>query len=50
VLHIEARDFEKLTVYVDTDPSTTASRHRVQIGVPDSAFVAAVQFEVAPGG
>lgn len=49
-LHIDGKDFEKLTVYVDTDPATTSGRHRVQIGVPDSAFVTTVEFEVAPAG
>lgn len=45
-LEIGARDFEKLTVFVDTNASTPVGRHRVQIGVPETAFATTVEFEV----
>ncbi len=49
-LEIAARDFEKLTIFVDTAPSTPAGAHRVQVGVPGTAFVTSVEFDVLPPG
>ena len=45
-LEIGARDFEKLTVFVDTEPATTPGRHRVRLGVPETAFVTTIEFDV----
>lgn len=46
ILEIGARDFEKLTIFVDTEPTTLIGRHRIQIGVPGTAFVTTVEFDV----
>jgi hypothetical protein len=46
ILKIAARDFEKLTVFVDTDPTTVPGHHRVRVGVPDTAFITTVEFDV----
>jgi hypothetical protein len=49
-LEIAARDFEKLTIFVDTAPSTPGGSHRVQVGVPGTTFVTSVEFDVLPDG
>jgi indole-3-glycerol phosphate synthase len=50
VLSVAARDFEKLTVYVDTLPQTAPGIYRAVIGTADSGLETAVDFEVtAPG-
>jgi hypothetical protein len=48
VLEIDGRDFEKLTVFVDTARATTPGRHRVEIGVAGTPFVTTVEFDVLP--
>lgn len=50
VLSVAARDFEKLTVYVDTLPQTAPGLYRAVIGTADGGLETAVEFEVtAPG-
>ncbi len=50
VLSVAARDFEKLTVYVDTLPQTAPGIYRAVIGTADGGLETAVEFEViAPG-
>jgi hypothetical protein len=46
ILEIGARDFEKLTVFVNTEPTTPIGRHRVQLGVPGTTFVTTIEFDV----
>ncbi len=45
-LTIAPRDFEKLTVYVDTTSGTAPGTYRAVIGVVDGKFETAVQFDV----
>jgi hypothetical protein len=45
-LDIGARDFEKLTVFVDTELTTPLGRHLVRVGVPGTAFVTTIEFDV----
>jgi len=48
VLEIDARDFEKVTVFVDTTPKTRAGRLEVEVGVADTAFVTTVELDILP--
>jgi hypothetical protein len=47
-LDIGPRDFEKVTVFVDTAPTTALGRHLVRVGVPGTAFVTSIEFDVLP--
>lgn len=48
VLSVAARDFEKLTVYVDTLPETAPGIYRAVIGTAGGGLETAVEFEVTP--
>lgn len=45
-LQIAGRDFEKLTVFVQTTADSAVGRHQVQVGVPGTAFDTTVTFDV----
>jgi hypothetical protein len=48
-LSVGPRDFEKLTVFVDTRPDTAPGRYDLTIGLPGGAFQMTIPFEVQPG-
>jgi hypothetical protein len=45
-LVIAARDFEKLTVLIDTTVDTPRGRHRVSVGAEGTPFATVVEFDV----
>jgi hypothetical protein len=45
-LDIGARDSEKVTVFVDTAPTTPLGRHLVRVGVPATALVTTIELDV----
>jgi hypothetical protein len=45
-LVIAARDFEKLTVLIDTTVDTPQGRHRVSVGAEGTPFATVVEFDV----
>lgn len=47
-LSIAAHDFEKLTVLVETTPTTRTGPHRLKIGVADTPFVTTIDLDVLP--
>lgn len=48
-LSVGPRDFEKLTVFVDTRPGSAPGRYEMTIGLPGGGFQMAIPFEVMPG-
>jgi len=47
-LSIAARDFEKLTLFIDTKPDTAPGRYEAILGSETGAFEINVEFEVLP--
>jgi hypothetical protein len=50
VLDVQPRDFEKLTVYIDTAPHTAPGRYRARIGTGTGGAETALEFEVVAAG
>lgn len=50
VLSIEPRDFEKLTLFIDTGIDTSPGRYEAVIGLGDGGFQMKVEFEVLQQG
>jgi hypothetical protein len=50
VLDVQPRDFEKLTVYIDTQPDTAPGRYRARIGTGAGGAETALDFEVVAAG
>lgn len=48
-LSVGPKDFEKLTVFVDTRPDTAPGRYDMTIGLPGGAFQMTIPLEVTPG-
>lgn len=47
-MSIAARDFEKLSVFIDTKPDTAPGRYEAILGSESGAFEISVEFEVLP--
>ena len=48
MLNIAPKDFEKLTVFIDTTPQTTTGLYQARIGLNTGLFETEIQFEVIP--
>ena len=49
VLDVQSRDFEKLTVFIDTRESSASGPYRARIGMENAGFETVIEFEVIPG-